>query len=646
MENDSFYYNALIQNKDGSDTVIGPMVAAFAETRAIPILRDTTGWKVGLARLSTFGATLDLPLWEAPVIAGTNITPYVFTMTATTGILPTTFAITASNNTLVLATMTNFGTSFLALPTTLTIPVGAAYTSPLLATAITTSMVAGGFTNSVCSWSSTSSVFTLQVNPPSPYTPVSFVVTTANQTISVNILNTVGQSLTTSAFVALGTYTAAQLATAISTALTGTFNGVACLGTATLSPSTFPGASGSAQQMSIKFGPTISTSKVYCSIYGGGGQYASPLFKALGNTDILVQTFNMGTVLPFVLAAPQFGQSTGFVRDSSTLFSFMGYSSAAGYAAYPVTSSFNNTTGVLSATPLTSPNFLKTLSDLDATKYTLSASAPLIWKPQHVGNPKYALRCSSYQYVCRLVNDCFATIMESLNAQFRAVSVNPAAKLTTPIPTLQFQNGIYTLVLSPAFSSVPATEVFTLSQNLACSRWLPFPVLTSYDADVRVAQATIANPALTIPTVLLDTSGGYLLDNGTTLQSLLVSQEYDSTSNWCPYIGLTIVSSTIPANAEMSGLSYVNPSSYATPQIGEASATVLFDMDLSGDSAHSYLSGISFSPTLMRFNSLMGSPLGTIAFQVFLRRRDNTLDAWDVPTYGCVDLKLLFQYGN
>jgi hypothetical protein len=151
----------------------------------------------------------------------------------------------------------------------------------------------------------------------------------------------------------------------------------------------------------------------------------------------------------------------------------------------------------------------------------------------------------------------------------------------------------------------------------------------------------VLNPTNTIPTVYLDTSGGVL--DGLKYD---VAQEYDLTSNWAPFVGLTIVSSTIPANPELDGVTLVNTTSSATPTIGDASAPILFDMDLVGDSAHSYLSGISFSPTIMRFNSLTGSALSTIAFQVFLRKRDGTLVPWDVPRYGCIDLKLLFQYGN
>lgn len=643
MEHDSFYYNALIRNKDASDMLIGPMLAAFAETRAIPILRDTTGWKVGLARLSTFGATLDLPLWEAPVLPGTNVTPYVFTMTAVTSggsVIPTTFPITAANNQMTLVTSTAFGGAFLPVETTLAIPVGATYTASTLATAVTSTMIDGGFTNSLCSWSSTSNQFTLMISPPSSTAPVSYTVVSGQNTIRVRMTqpNVVPSSPLT---IIPGTYTLPNLLTAISAALSVTLAGYPCTGSATAVLQ-----SNGSQKLSIKFGPTSLSNLIKCDVFGGlgDGTFSSPLFAALGNTDTFYTTYDRGSVSAFLLAKPFLGQSTGFRANYSTLFEYMGFSIANNYPAYPVTTIFNATTGDTTRQPITSPDFIKTRASLDATKYTLSASAPLIWKPQHVGNPKYALRCSSYQYVCRLVNDCFATIMETLNLQFRAASANPLAKLTTPTPTLQFQNGIYTFVLSPAFSSTPLTEVFTLSQNLACSRWLPFPVLSSLDVDARTPQASVVNPAATSPTVTMATLDGYFIDNGMSLQSLLVSQEYDSTSNWCPYVGLTIVSSTIPAKDEMSGVTYITSTSAATTTIGDASSTVLFDMDLVGESAHSYLTGISFSPTIMRFNPLMGAPLATISFEVFLRRRDGLADAWDVPTYGCVDLKLLFQY--
>ncbi len=643
MENDSFYYNALIQNRDATDLVIGPMVAAFAETRATPILKDTTGWKVGLSRLSTFGATVDLPLWEAPLLGNTNLTTYVFTLTGTTAYtpptppIPTAVTITALNNTLTPITYSNFamnGTYTTVSPVTLTIPIGS-YTPLALATAMTDTLTTGGFP-SVCSFSELTDKFTVQINySPSPFTNV-FTVDATNRT-----LGTLVNNVSVSILLPIASYSFVSLLGAIQTAMTGTFNGVACTATVTQAPSTLPGA-GEASSVTIKWAPnTVPTTRL--QLFGGAAGAQDTFFQSLGNLENKIAyqlNSTAGVNTPWTLATPQFGLNVGFARDTSTLFQLVGFTSANGYAANVLTTTINTTTGVTSRAPVVSPPFTLSQAYLDPTLITLSASAPIVWKPQHVGNPNYKNYCTSYQYVCRLVDDCFATIMQSLNAQLRLASGSPTSAFTTAQPTLKYESGIYTLVLDPAFVN-PATEIFTLAQNLGCARWMPFPASINFDVDARPPQDCVLNPTNTIPTVYLDTSGGVL--DGLKYD---VAQEYDLTSNWAPFVGLTIVSSTIPANPELDGVTLVNTTSSATPTIGDASAPILFDMDLVGDSAHSYLSGISFSPTIMRFNSLTGSALSTIAFQVFLRKRDGTLVPWDVPRYGCIDLKLLFQYGN
>ena len=654
MENDSFYYNALIRNKDATDLVIGPMIAAFAETRASPILQDTTGWKVGLARLSTFGASVDLPVWEAPLIDNTNLTTYVFTLTGTTAYtpptppVPTTVTITALNNALTPVTFTdymglgNFGNAYwVTTPVYLTIPIGS-YTATALATQITSTMSSNGFPT-VCSYSELTDRFTVQVNYTSnPLTNV-FTIYSANRNITALVNN-----VTVTISLPLGTYTFVTLMNALQTSLTGTFNGVACTCTVTSAASTFPNA-GEASMVTVKWIPTsVYTTRL--QLYGGDSLKLGPFFASLGNYVPNNYGFNpyelnsaAGVNTPWTLSRPQFGFNVGFARDTSTLFQLLGYTAANGYGdanTNVLTTTINSTTGVTSRSPVVSPPFSLFQAYLDPALITLSASAPIVWKPQHDGNPKYKNYCTSYQYVCRLVDDCFATIMQSLNAQLRLASGSPTSAFTTAQPTLKYENGIYTLVLDPAFVN-PATEIFTLAQNLGCARWMPFPASINFDVDARPPQDCVLNPTNTIPTVFLDTTGGVL--DGLKYD---VAQEYDLTSNWAPFVGLTIVSSTIPANPELDGVSLVNTTSSATPTIGDASAPILFDMDLVGDSAHSYLSGISFSPTIMRFNSLTGSALSTIAFQVFLRKRDGTLVTWDVPRYGCIDLKLLFQYGN
>jgi hypothetical protein len=549
------------------------------------------------------------------------------------------------NNTIVPVYISNY-TQYYINSVSISIPIGA-YSEDGLATAVVTALNAGGFPTSICSYSPTTNRFTVQINPPSPpanpnvfpYNNPAFVVDATN-----NMLNFTVNSVLQTVYVPVGTYSINALVQAMATALTGTFNGVACIASSSMSRSTLPDASGAyvleLMQGTLLPVPGLST---VINLYGGASSKGGLLYflgnKEGGGTQGRT-TFQYGTIIPWKLLLPQFGVSTGFTRDTSTLFAYMGFTAANGYAATMVTSIFNNVTGVTTRAPVVSPDFVRHRATVSGL-CTLSASAPIIWKPQHTGRVSLYAQGSSYQYICRLVDDCFATIMAALNQQLRVFTGNPAAAFTTATPRLQFQNNIYTLVLDPAYSTTPVTEIFSLAQNLGCSRFLNFPILKSVDVDARRPQDCITDPALTIPTVTLDTSGGVPTDG-----LCYVSQEFDNTANWAPYVGLTIVSSAIPANAELSGVTLVNTTSAATPTIGDASTTILFDMDLSGDSAHSYLGGISFSPTIMRFNSLSGSSLGTISFQVFLRRRDGTLDVWDVPRYGCIDLKLLFQYGN
>ena len=648
-----FYYNALIQNKDGADNVIGPMVAAFAEMRAIPILQDTSNWNVGLARLSTFGATLNLPLWEPALLPGSdNATQYVFTLSARSVSLPVPYIdITASNNAMTLTTsriIGNYTFHYNTYP--LTIPV-ATYSEASLATALTKAMCAvPGFgavdAPSVCSWSSSTGRWTInvRVDPTSAVAAAASTITvgpTSRSIIFYAIAPPPGGGAnyitsTTTLSIPVGSYTQQGLIDALnalflSPIVLGDNKLTARATTNPDAPSVKPGGRmcidiSTADGSSREAGLVISDQSTLLTLLGEEG-WGTKNFRLWGSPK------NQSYVAP-----AYFGYNIGFTNSglaSSSLSALMGFNATVdGAQSYSQT--FDTKTGVTTLDPILSPVFAGSSTGVSPT---FQASAPVIWIPQHVGNPRYRNMCSSYQYVCRLVNECFATIMENLNVQLRLWSGDPARQFTTAAPTLQYQNGIYSLVVGANFGVSPKLENFTIAKNLACANWLPFPALVNYDFDANTAYSALGNPRLTSGTVILDNSGMYSNDSGVTY---LISQEYDASANWCPYIGLTITTSTIPSMSEMFGKSLITLGT-VSPTIGEASAAVLFDMDLTGDSAHSYLNGISFSPTIMRFNSLTGSSLSTIAFQVFLRRRDGSLDPWDVPKYGCLDLKLLFQ---
>lgn len=640
MEHGSFFYNAMIVNPEGNDSAIGPMVAKFAETRAIPILQDTRNWKVGLARLSTLGATLDLPLWEPALLGDSKTTtPYVFTMSAQVNTVPSgRITITAGNNTFSVATYNGFSVTD---TTTVTVAVGS-YTPAELAAQVTAAFPAT-YANSTLTWDAANSRFVMNVTGP-PATTVTITGTEAERSLHAYVRTADGNVTTVPACtIPAATYTVDAFIAACN------------LGFRTYYSSTM--AQIAYEAKTARWFMLLPEHKFLVNAQESGimllGSAPYGLAAVLGFTAANgyvpgpIPTYVSGkTTMLYGPPAPAWASPTvrGFYPSTGAgnavpLLS-MGYSTANGYGV-PVA----GVPAGLTATGM-APAFSPVASPVVASKalgagtsQTFTASANVLWAPQH-GNPAYLRRCSSYQHICRIVNSTLARVHASLTAQVNAAG----GVLTTPVPTLAYTAGIFTWKLGGAFiPSLASTEVLTLAQNISCGNFLPFPVLFNADFDANTPAS-----GLPAPTCVLDTSGYYTTDGSVPTAAstaLYVSQEYDATGSWCPYVGLTITSSGIPANSEMTGTSLVVPISTA-PTIGDASQTVLFDMDLSGDNAHQYTTGIIFSPTIMRYNSLRGSSLGAIDFQVYLRRRDGTFDAWDVPTYGCIDLKLEFRYDD
>ena len=295
---------------------------------------------------------------------------------------------------------------------------------------------------------------------------------------------------------------------------------------------------------------------------------------------------------------------------------------------------------------------------IPASKY-LTASRKLRWSPQHLGNPELYYWCNSYRHICYLVNTCLADLKADLDQQFVTWIGRPQVgsiivKLATPQPTLSWAGDFFTFTFGNAYSAVsagadvgegPGYEACEMWQNIPCANWLQFPYSSHYDRDTLTTRGNGATVQIDMRAAIQNDT---ILDPSTGLPlptTSYVSQEYNSTANWTPYLGLSIVSSGIPATAEMSGMSIVSPNS-VIPVVGDSSRTILFDMDLTGDTAHAYTTGISYSPTVMRFASLMGASLQAIDFAVYLKRRDGYFEPWNIPTYGCIDLKLMFQYDD
>lgn len=376
---------------------------------------------------------------------------------------------------------------------------------------------------------------------------------------------------------------------------------------------------------------------------GASGVINVGLRGALGTSTV---TYN-GTNMVVALTGP--GSIGGYTVTSrlANIYSGTGANTLSGSTGWNILG-FPATTQLLAVgtAPAVPPSITPQLR-----MTTFTASAPVIWRPQHRGDPSKYLQATSYQHVCNLVNETFRGLMANLNAQMITWGAVPFASQT---PYMSWDGDVFGITVGETFipeldatqagatvDGVPGTESLSLWQNVACSQWLPFAAAANYDFD----SVTIRGDGATVEidtgryTPVVDPVSG-VITAGT------VSQEWNATASWCPYVGLTIVSSSIPATAELMGKTIVTSGTSAAPTVGDNSRTILFDMDLQGTAAHDYLTGISFSPMIMRYAPLMGSSLGSINFQCLLRRRDGTYDAWSVPSYGCIDLKLKFEYDD
>lgn len=376
---------------------------------------------------------------------------------------------------------------------------------------------------------------------------------------------------------------------------------------------------------------------------GASGVINVGLRGALGTSTV---TYN-GTYMVVTLSGPaSIGGYTVTSRlgniYSGTGANTLGGSTGWNVLGYPATTQLLAMTTATAVPPSITPQLRMT---------TFTASAPVIWRPQHRGDPTKYLQATSYQHVCNLVNETFRGLMANLNAQMVTWGAVPFASQT---PYMSWDGDVFGITVGETFipeldvvqagatvDGVPGTESLSIWQNVACSQWLPFAAAANYDFDsvtVRGDGATVEIDTGRYTPVVDSISGA--ITGGT------VSQEWNATASWCPYVGLTIVSSSIPATAELMGKTIVTSGTSAAPTVGDNSRTILFDMDLQGTAAHDYLTGISFSPMIMRYAPLMGSSLGSINFQCLLRRRDGSYDAWSVPSYGCIDLKLKFEYDD
>jgi hypothetical protein len=119
-------------------------------------------------------------------------------------------------------------------------------------------------------------------------------------------------------------------------------------------------------------------------------------------------------------------------------------------------------------------------------------------------------------------------------------------------------------------------------------------------------------------------------------------QEYEATSAWSVYTGMTITSSMICAYAEAGGTnSIASINSIQSP--GVADVNILFDFDLTQDTLHQIQRGIGYVPNVFRYSKLRGGQALTgIDLYFYLRTRDGRYVPWMVTNGGTISAKFMF----
>jgi hypothetical protein len=187
-------------------------------------------------------------------------------------------------------------------------------------------------------------------------------------------------------------------------------------------------------------------------------------------------------------------------------------------------------------------------------------------------------------------------------------------------------------------------ETWTIYFNEPLQNLMPFPIYKSLDADSSASDA-FSNELTFHSSKLIAYDDPFTAESNSAGKEYVfsLSQEYVSTAAWSPYIGLAITTNSIPAQFETSGFTIVSSGQAPLPQIGNVTNPILFDLDFSLTNAHSVLQGITYSPTIYRWVSMAGGPLADIGFFVYLKKRDNTFEPWNLPADAMIDMKFLFS---
>jgi hypothetical protein len=188
-------------------------------------------------------------------------------------------------------------------------------------------------------------------------------------------------------------------------------------------------------------------------------------------------------------------------------------------------------------------------------------------------------------------------------------------------------------------------ETWTIYFNEPLQNLMPFPIAQSKDYDSSVTDA-FSNQLSFFSSQLNAYPSQYItsgLSSTSTQFVLSLNQEFNSTASWSPFIGFAITTNSIPAQMETSGSTVCTAGSTPLPQIGNTTHPVLFDYNFDQVTGHEILQGISYNPSVYRWVGLAGGPISDIGFYVYLKKRDGTYVAWNLPGDSMIDIKFLFS---
>ena len=187
-------------------------------------------------------------------------------------------------------------------------------------------------------------------------------------------------------------------------------------------------------------------------------------------------------------------------------------------------------------------------------------------------------------------------------------------------------------------------ETWTIYFNEPLQSLLTFPIRYSNDMDSSINDA-FSNELSFQSSSLVAVTNPYTSQgtSATTQYVLRLTQEFNTTSSWTPFIGLVITSTSIPGQLQTSGKTKILAGVMPVPQIGNVTHPVLFDYDFQAMTAHEPLQGIQYIPFNYQWATLTGGPISDIGFYIYLKLRDGSYIPWNLPGDSMLDIKFVFS---